>query len=159
MKCESVKTERENLFSEWENIVLNEAYKGFDIESFAKLLYKTYFFFYGNREYNSVLRDDLPIFRLVCVFSAFNYYPAGYRESHFRCCQMFAEGLCFAAESGFRRGYYKQSLPLLPHIAPDEADMSTFESFSKHFATCLECYEEAYAESEEEYWNDCENNG
>lgn len=157
MKSENIRPERENLFQEWENVVLSEAYKNFDIENFKNLIYRTYFYFLQSGEYNSVLRDDLPILRLVCCFFRGEFAPQGCRESHFRCCQMFAEGLCYAVENGFKRGYYKQSLPLLSHIAPDEADMSTSESFSKHFATCLECFEEAYIESEEEYLDEEEN--
>lgn len=156
MKSKSVKTEREKLELRWRDSIDKDWKDATDLENFKVLVFDTYNYLSQGSEYNSVLRGDLPIFRLMCIFSRVEFAPRGFRDSHFRCCQMFAEGLCCAVENGFKRGYYKKSLPLLSHIAPDEADMSTFESFSKHFTTCLKCYEEAYAESEEEYWDDCE---
>lgn len=147
-------THRENLQLKWEKLAGRSEP---EIDSFKELVYDTYKYFSQSREFNSVLRDDLPIFHLMCVFSRLDFAPGGYRESHYRCCQITAEALCLTTEAGFKRGYFKESLHFpKTHIVPDEADMSSFESFSKCFATCLECYEESYAESEEEYWDDCE---
>ena len=157
MKYLGFRPERGLLYMRWEDFVINDLHHPFDIVRFKRLLYSTYFFFLKCGAYNSVLRDDLPILRLVCCFFRGEFAPQGCRESHYRCCQMFAEGLCRAVETGFERGYYKRSLPLSSHIAPDEADMSSFKAFSKHFDFCLKCFEEAYAESEEEYLDEEEN--
>ncbi len=152
MKESYVSSRREMLYDKWESIAENLYYEAIDIEEFKTLVYDTYEYFRQSREYNSVLREDLPIFRFICKYQFCTDVPPGNTEAEFAVCQSFAESLCWVIENSFERGYYKISMPLELSYqnSRNEADMSSFESFSKAFDNLIEMYKEEFDEYDEE---------
>ena len=147
-----VSSRREMLYDRWESIAEHLYYEATDIEEFKTLVYDTYEYFRQSRDYNSVLREDIPIFRFMCKYQFCTDIPSGNTEAEFTVCQSFAESLCWVIENGFERGYYKISMPLelSYHNSHNEADMSSFESFCKAFDSLMQMYKEEYEELEEE---------
>lgn len=152
MKEAYVPSQREALYDRWESIAENLYYEAIDVEEFKKTVYDTYEYFRQNREYNSVLREDLPIFRFICALNWHCDIPKGNSEAEFTACKSMAESLCWVIENSFERGYYKISMPLelSYHNSRNEADMSSFESFSKAFDNLIEMYKEEFDEYDEE---------
>ncbi len=156
MKEYGVSREREELYDRWEEIAENLYYEAIDVEGFKTLVYNTYEYFSKSKEYNSVLREDLPVFRFICALNWHCDIPEGNSEAEFTVCKSMAESLCWVIENSFERGYYKISMPLelSYHGSHNEADMSSFESFSREFdkliEDCKEEFEEEYDEEEEE---------
>ncbi len=152
MKGPYVPSQREILYDKWESISENLYYEAIVIEEFKTLVYDTYEYFRQSREYNSVLREDLPIFRFICALNQHCDIPEGNSEAEFAVCKSMAESLCWVIENQFSRGYYKISMPLelSYHNSRNEADMSSFESFCKAFDNLIEMYKEEFDESDEE---------
>ena len=147
-----VPSQREMLYDRWETLAENVYYEKTDVEEFKILVYDTFEYFRQSRDYNSVLREDLPIFRFICKYQFCTDIPSGNTEAEFAVCQSFAESLCWVIENQFSRGYYKISMPLelSVHNSRNEADMSSFESYSKAFDNLMQIYKEEYEEIEEE---------
>jgi len=152
MKGQYVPSEREKLYDSWEEIAENLYYEAIDVEGFKALIYNTFEYFSKSKEYNSVLREDLPIYRHICTVQSHCDIPDGNTEAEFTVCKSMAESLCWVIENGFKRGYYEISMPLelSYHGSHNEADMSSFDSYSKAFDNLMQMYEEEYEEIEEE---------
>lgn len=152
MKGPYVPSQREILYDKWESISENLYYEAINVEEFKTLVYDTYEYFRQSRDYNSVLREDLPIFRFICKYQFCTDVPPGNTEAEFTVCKSMAESLCWVIENSFERGYYKISMPLelSYHNSRNEADMSSFESFSKAFNNLIEMYKEEFDEYDEE---------
>ena len=110
----------------------------FDVIRVKHLIYDTYQYFYQYSGYNSVLRGDLDVYRDICELACIGEYPKDCRQYEFDCCMDFVEGLLYAIELGFPRGYNQIALHvgLNEHMAGGggrDADMSSYESFSRDF--------------------------
>lgn len=142
---------RENIYDSWERIAENLYYEAVEVEEFKILVYNTYDYFSRSREYNSVLRADLPVYRHICTVQSHCDIPDGNTEAEFMVCKSMSESLCWVIENNFRRGYYKMSMPLelSYHGSRNEADMSSFDSFSKAFDELIGIYKEEFEEDDE----------
>ena len=85
-----------------------------------------------------MLRGDLDVYRDICELACIGEYPKDCRQYEFDCCMDFVEGLLYAIELGFPRGYNQIALHvgLNEHMAGGggrDADMSSYESFSRDF--------------------------
>lgn len=131
---------REDILSAWEMVSeehgrADEA----DLMSFKHLIFDTYWYFRRTKEFNSVLRDDLPIYRLVYRFwveGGVWSWLRGYEEYVTGTCLDTAQGLTWSIDNGFERGRYESMLPTgLSEIRgmEDELDMSAYESYEQGF--------------------------
>ena len=142
--------ERERLYNLWEETLrrLDECH--FNLEEVIKGIQDTYHFFAGTREFNSVLRIDLPIFRNLCQIEAFNYCPEDCKQYEFTVCINCISGLIWAIENAFARGYYVDSLPLeiKVHNSNLEADMSSYDAYKKALAKMMKMYREEFLKAD-----------
>ena len=126
----------EELLEGWEEI--NAAYANvttLDLMKIKHLIYNTFVYFRAYKRYNSVPREDLPIYKEISIFSVGNYYPKNCRHYEFECCIDFVNGLLWAIENDFERGYSEECLHLglEYHDMSTEADMSSYETYEKCF--------------------------
>lgn len=148
---------REELISRWSKVL--EDYPdilAFDVANFKHLIFDTYSYFYQFKAYNSVLREDLEIYKYAVQFCNIRGdSPNNCEHYELETCLDFAEGLCQSIETGFQREYYQISLPLdnLYHVpagcSASEADMSSYETYEKAFRRALIDYMRDHIETDE----------
>lgn len=149
-------TERSDILAAWEHLRDDECMH-LDVTAFKHLVFDTYWYFRKSKEYNSVLRDDLPIYRYIAwVVMAANAFPETCKEYEFLCCEDFAAGLLQAIEDGFQRRYHKVVLCLgLSYYVPagcdaGEADMSSYDTYDRAFRSELIFFMREQIEQEED---------
>lgn len=145
-------TERGDILAAWELLREDEC-SHLDVTAFKHLAFDTYWYFRRSMDYNSVLREDLPIYRdIAWVVMAADAFPETCKEYEFLCCNEFAAGLLQAIEDGFRRRYHRIALLLgltCPGGDVDEADMSSYETYDRSFRKELILYMREQIEREE----------
>lgn len=136
-----VQQERNRIQEAWEKVWKDYFLSGpvLDVTGFVRLVFDTYEYFLQYKNYNSVLREELTIYKYISAFYlAADEYPENCEHYALDCCTDFAHGLCWAIENDFKRGMHKMCLPLLlddpDHGGADsEADMSSYETYQKAF--------------------------
>ncbi|MBR3438369.1 MAG: hypothetical protein IKH13_02560 [Clostridia bacterium] len=162
MKNNPETKQREILEEKWKLLAedlqsIGEKFTSDRVKEFKPLFYETFEYFFENKASGSVLRSDLRIYHFISIFTSTDIYPGIRSEVNLRCCQSFAESLCWGIENGFEEAYcFKKTIPfdILSHGSNNWTDMSTYETFEKDFGRLLKMYEEEYeellAEEEEE---------
>lgn len=147
---------REEILSAWEQVW--NMYTGgpkLDVVGFKHLIFDTWQYFRQFKDYNSVLRKELPIIRYISSYwMNAEEYPTNCEQYMYECCTDFAQGLSWAIENDFQRGYQKESLPLLLswHSAGGadlEADMSSYQSYARDFRKHLIYFMREQAEGDD----------
>lgn len=153
-------TERSDILAAWEHLYDDEC-RHLDVTAFKRLVFDTYWYFRKSKDYNSVPRDDLPIYRYIAwVVMAVDAFPQTCKEYEFLCCNEFAAGLLQAIEDGFQRRYHKVVLCLgLTYHVPaggdaGEANMSSYDTYDRAFRRELICYMREQIEQEEDSCDD-----
>lgn len=148
------------IWEKWDDL-LNDLidFNVVDTEEFKHLIFDTYCFFKENlAEGKEVPRDMLSVYKLIAqtkLFLSLNHMEGiPHRVSaSFEDCTF---GLCCVFERGFNIGYYKHGLPLGASIhipagcAAPEADMTSYESFSKSFEDNVEFVADCYDNLDED---------
>ena len=150
---------RNEILRKWEDIIDN--YDPFDdyeldFDEMKTLIYNTYEYFHMNKESDTILRVDLPIYRCISQFELIERYPKDWTSSMLDNCADFILGLRYVLENGFDAGYKENPLPLglgrhtPAGCADQEADMTSFDTYSKDFDDQLGILREEYEEDEQE---------
>lgn len=144
---------REDITWAWEGVVndisSNEEIK-YDLV--LNLIYQTYEYFYEGVEYNSVLRLDLPIYRNI--IEAYSYLAddilCGWNEYEQEALLNTLEGLYWAIDSSFSRGYYAKTLMtgVSNHWSSYEIDMTDYNTFKKGFCNLVDMVHDMYDDGE-----------
>lgn len=145
----------DELVTGWEKIMESLRFREEpELDKIQNLIFETYHFQKNDIKGDSMPRNRLALYKLVCQFceSLSESYPEGMTASVSDTCEAFAAGLCYVIENGFDCGYGANPLPigLTRHTpagcAEPEADMTTYESFAAAFDENMKWLREEYEE-------------